>query len=105
MKGTKQEGLPLDRVYKWTILHTMLYSYVTGQIQNGATKSVAIHSFMEYFNVQDIDYNTLRHAYHVKCTELKKCMSGVSTELKSVFKGDEIDNKMAKIYNIVTDGR
>ena len=105
MRSSKQEFLGIKQVYTSNFLHTTLWAFITGQRQNGADVSSAVRSFIEYFDANELDPVSLRHAYYVKDKELKKCMSGICTDVKSVLKGDEADKIMAKIYNSLTDGK
>jgi len=105
MKGSKTEFLNLNKIYTSTFVKTSLWAFVTGQVLTGRDINSALRSFSEYFNCDDLDLNTLRHAYYVQNTRMKECMSGISSDTKVVFKDDEIDKILVKVKNVLTDGR
>ena len=101
----KPEFLGIKKVYTSIFLHTTLWAFVTGQRQSGRDINSAIRSFIEYFDADELDPSSLRHAYYVKDKELKKCMTGICTDAKTVFKDDAIDEILVKVKNVLTDGR
>ena len=105
MRTSKQEFLGIKQVYTSNFLHTTLWAYITGQGQKGVDVSSAVRSFIEYFDADELDPVSLRHAYYVKDKELKKCMSPVCADIKAVFKEDDVDKLLIKFKNVLTDGR
>jgi hypothetical protein len=101
----KPEFLGIKKVYTSNFLHTTLWAFITGQRQTGKDINSAVRSFIEYFDADELDPASLRHAYYIKDKELKKCMSGISCDVKTVFKDDDIDKILVKMKNVLTDGR
>lgn len=105
MRTSKQEFLGIKQVYTSNFLHTTLWAYITGQRQKGVDVSSAVRSFIEYFDADELDPVSLRHAYYIKDKELKKCMTGICTDVKTVFKEDDLDKLLIKFKNVLTDGK
>ena len=105
MKYGKRDQIELKQVYTSTFLHTTLWAYVTAQRQMGTDIRTAIVNFVGFFNIDEIDHETLRAAYYRQEKEIRRCMPGMSVDLKNAFRENDVDKLLSSINRALTDGR
>jgi hypothetical protein len=98
MAKTSSEQTGIQLIYASNFLHTSLWSFVTGQKLCGKEVNESIKTFMSYFNLEDIEFGSLKQAYYRKNAEFMKCAKGISTDAKVVFDAEvhrEVDRVLA----------
>lgn len=105
MKAVTNEQIGINSMYASNFLHNALWIWVNAQKVAGVERIQAIRSFMQFFNVGDLDENTLCQIYYRKNQEYKKCASGISTDARTVFRPDDIDKVLGIVKTVLTDGR
>jgi len=105
MKNIPSEQLGIKNIYASNFLHTTLWAFVTGQRQSGKDVKSAVRCFIQFFGVEEIDEGTLRLAFYRKDNEVKKCMPGISDDVKTVFREDEMDKLLISFKNLLTSGK
>lgn len=104
MKQIPSCQIGIKDIYASNFLHTVLWSFVSGQRLCGVDFGVSIRNFIEHFGLEDVEEGTLRQAFYRKDAEYKKASSGICSDAKNVFKPDEIDRALGLVKKIITHG-
>ena len=105
MKKIYPDQIGIKEIYASNFIHTALWSFVTAQRLCGIDVRPAINNFIKFMGLEDLEVETLRLAYYRLNAQYKKCVPGISSDAKTVFKQDEVDKMLGIVKTVLTNGR
>lgn len=103
MKQSLASQIKINTLYASTFLHTTLWAFVTAQRQCGVGLNASIRGYMHYFDVNDLEFNALKHAYKRKNDEFRRNKKEISDDARVVFDvgPDEVDRVFSRMKNLL----
>jgi hypothetical protein len=97
MKPVLPEQAGIKSLYAANFLHAALWSFVSAQRRCGKGIDEAIRDFMQFIAAEDLEFNSLKMAYHRKNNDYIRCANSMSTDAKSVFHSES--DEMSLIFS------